>query len=107
MNDSAISALLHVDIPILMLHGTADESVPVVSAQRLDSAMKSMGKTNFTYLEYPDVDHSFIHTPTNQSWFPYLERDLIIWLNRHGVVKNLEAKFFLNRVRKTHKELQW
>ena len=107
MNDSVLVYLKDLDIPVLMLHGSADKSVPVVSARSLDSALRSEGRSNFTYREYLLADHSFIRTSDNKSLFPYLETDMIRWLQTHGVVKDIEARVFINRVKAHHNELEW
>ncbi len=105
MNDSALAHLQKVNIPILLVHGSADASVPVLSAHRLDSALRAQGKTNITYKEYQGVDHSLVHQPTGKSHYPLLEVDMVNWLNRHGVVKDLEATIFIKRIKKNHRDL--
>jgi len=105
MNDSALAHLQKVNIPILLVHGTADAAVPVLSARSLDSALHAQGKTNITYKEYEGVDHSLLHQPTGKSHFPVLEVDMVQWLNQHGVVKDIEATIFIKRIKKNHKDL--
>lgn len=51
------SAYLSLDRPVLMIFGGRDEAVPIESARWLDNRFRTMGKTNFSLLEFPEADH--------------------------------------------------
>ncbi len=105
MNDSALIYLQKIDIPILLVHGTADMSVPVESARALDSSLTALGKKNMKYVEYKDIDHSLMSTIDGISRYPWLEIDIIRWLEQHRLVKDWEAKIFISRVKRNHKNI--
>jgi esterase/lipase len=105
MNDSALVYLKTLNIPILLLQGSADVSVPAGSARALDSSMKALGKTNLDYIEYPDVDHAMVNVKDGKSRYPYLEIDMIKWLEKQGLAKDWEARLFINRVKNAHKDI--
>jgi dipeptidyl aminopeptidase/acylaminoacyl peptidase len=47
------------DPPVLLIHGSADKTVPVAQSQLMADALKAKGvKTELMII--PDVDHSFI-----------------------------------------------
>ncbi len=49
--------------PILILHGTADKTVPIQESQKLVRILKEKG-TTYQYIEIPDAPHSFnLHPP--------------------------------------------
>ncbi len=105
MNDSSLHYVKQLDIPILLIHGEADQQVPVQSARRLDRAMEAMGKDNLKYIEYPDLDHSLIDVNDHKSRYPYLEVDLIQWFQKHDIVSDFEARIFIRRVKNNHKDI--
>ena len=45
------------DMPLLVLHGDADEVVPVEGSRQMVKAVEAAGNTNVTYLEYEGNDH--------------------------------------------------
>jgi len=96
--------LLKVDAPILLIHGDADQSVPVESARALRDAFAAAGKSSLTYKEYAGVDHSFMHVPTGKSVRPWIEIDTIEWLAAQNVVDRATADMFVSRVRANHPE---
>lgn len=57
MDISPLSDLLKLDIPILLGIGEGDQSVPVESAQFLETKFTEAGKGNLTVRVYPDADH--------------------------------------------------
>jgi pimeloyl-ACP methyl ester carboxylesterase len=96
--------LTKLNIPIFLAQGDADESVPVQSARALRDDFQKLGKTNLTYREYHDVNHSFRDTVTHQSIRPLIELDLLKWFQRQGVINEQEVKVFSDRVHKAHPE---
>ncbi len=56
---SPIAHLDRIEAPILLHHGTADESTPHVWAERLSAALEKAGKT-ITFHSYPGEPHEFI-----------------------------------------------
>lgn len=45
------------DMPLLVLHGAADPTVPVSGSREMTAALKAAGSTSVTYLEYEGDDH--------------------------------------------------
>lgn len=45
------------DLPLLVLHGAADPTVPVSGSRQMVAALQATGSTSVTYLEYPGDDH--------------------------------------------------
>lgn len=45
------------DLPLLVLHGGADPTVPVSGSREMVDALQAAGSTSVTYLEYPGDDH--------------------------------------------------
>ena len=105
MNDSAINYLKDVTAPILLIHCTEDMSVPVQSAHALVDQLKALNKNNLTYIEYKDLDHTLTNVHDNKSRYPYLEIDMIKWLQQQGIVKDMEADMFTKRVKKNHRDI--
>ncbi len=62
----ALSPLTYIDqltVPLLIQHGTADESCPIEWSQTLDQAL-SKTNANYKYIEYEDFPHVF----WNKNW---------------------------------------
>ena len=59
MDYHPIEDLVRMNVPILVMHGTADKNIPVQSARAIREAFKKRGKTNITYKEYKNKDHAF------------------------------------------------
>ncbi|HWS42023.1 MAG TPA: Ig-like domain-containing protein [Pseudoflavonifractor sp.] len=45
------------DLPLLVLHGAADPTVPVSGSREMVAALQAAGSASVTYLEYPGDDH--------------------------------------------------
>lgn len=45
------------NLPLLVLHGSADPTVPVSGSREMVAAVEAAGSTSITYLEYEDDDH--------------------------------------------------
>lgn len=45
-------------LPLLLMHGDADQLVPVANARRWNQAILGLKMTNYTYLEVPGADHN-------------------------------------------------
>ncbi len=50
-------SLILTPAPVLMIHGTSDESAPIASARAARDLVRAAGKANFTYREYEGYDH--------------------------------------------------
>ncbi len=72
--------LLAVDVPILLIQGGRDESVPVASGRNARKAFKQAGRTNLTYREYPHLDHG-MSDADGQSRLNKVITDAGEWLN--------------------------
>ena len=46
--------------PVLLIHGTRDESAPIASARAARDLVLAAGKANFTYREYEGYDHFMV-----------------------------------------------
>jgi len=71
--------LIELEIPIYLVHGTADINCPVESADKLSTLFKKLGKTNLTYQRYNDYDHSFTDTLGKNHWNEIIQAS-IEWL---------------------------
>ena len=100
--DSTLTHLQEVHIPVLMLHGDADTNVPVASARALDAAFRASDKTNLTYIEYPDVDHTLTNVKDGTSRYPVMEVDIVDWMTRQGLIPEKYARRLVKRVKKAH-----
>lgn len=105
MNDSALNYIHDIHVPVLIVHCSEDKSVPVQSARLLADQFKAAKNIKVTYIEYKDLDHSFLNIHDKKSRYPYLELDMISWLKERGIVKSIEADIFRNRVKKAHKDI--
>ncbi|GEM_PF-820381 len=65
-----INNLLKIDIPIFVVHGAKDESVPVESSLLIPLEFIRNGKRNLTYKFYPDLDHSLRTAPDSDKEEP-------------------------------------
>jgi|GEM_PF-735475 len=45
------------DMPLLVLHGASDPTVPISGSREMVDALQAAGSTTITYLEYPGDDH--------------------------------------------------
>ncbi|MBN1999052.1 hypothetical protein JW935_15950 [candidate division KSB1 bacterium] len=57
-NDIPLEHMLKLNIPILLVNGTADRNSPVLQADYVMLEFIRHGKTNLTYQVYPGVEHS-------------------------------------------------
>lgn len=94
-------ARLREGLPVLLVHGTADMSVPVGSARALRTAFYEAGRHTLTYLELPDADHA-LRDPSGTSLFPLVEVELAHWLAATGLLTEKEAERAVTRVRRAH-----
>ena len=102
-NDPSINYLKNIKIPVLLLHGSEDSNVPVESARILDEKLNN--KIDITYIEYKNLDHSFNSVIDKKSRYPYLEVDIIRWLEKYSIVSDKHANRFVKRVKKNHKKI--
>ncbi len=56
----AARSLLQTDVPVLLIHGTRDQSAPVSTARAARDLLKKAGKTSFRYVEYEGYDHFMV-----------------------------------------------
>lgn len=49
--------------PVQVIHGTADDDVPIEEAYQLKQAFEREGKTNFELIEFKGADHIIMRTP--------------------------------------------
>ncbi len=101
---SPVGALAELDVPILLMHGTRDEAVPVESARALRDVFRERGKANLTYREYEGLDHS-LRDASGKSGFPLLEVDMVQWFAATGLLSVKEGQLFEARVRRNHPDL--
>jgi len=57
--------LLAVDVPILLIQGGRNTSVPVASGRNVRDAFEQAGRDNLTYREYPRLDHGMTDADGN------------------------------------------
>ena len=80
-NISPISLLNKVAVPVMIHHGTADDSVPLEWSQRASEVLRAAGK-EVTLFVYPDEPHEFI-----DAW-PLVMQRTTAWFDEN--VKNKE-----------------
>ena len=97
--------LLKVDVPILLVQGAADDSVPIESARALKDLFTKAGKTNLTLVEIENADHRFMDTKTGVNKRPLVELAMVAWLRDRNMLSETEAALFEARVRKAHPEV--
>ena len=97
--------LLGVEVPVFLVHGDRDGSVPVQSARAVQIAFARVGKGNLTYVELAGVDHA-LNQADGVSAFPRVEVALIAWFARQGLVSSVEAEQYRAAVRRAHPELE-
>ncbi|CAE6699517.1 MAG: S9 family peptidase [Nitrospira sp.] len=67
--------------PLLLMHGLMDRSVPVSQGRALAEALRSSGKSIYTYVELPVADHALHREEDRQRVFSELEAFLGQYLN--------------------------
>jgi hypothetical protein len=67
---SSFSNTSKINIPIILHHGTADESVPFTWGEALNNRLKSEGK-NITFYQYPGDNHNI-----SNHWYDALSKDV-------------------------------
>lgn len=75
-------SLLTLTIPIYLVHGTADTSTPIESADLLAKAFNTSGKTNLLYQRYEGLEHNW--TDKDGNHHPEVLNDAMMW-----IIKNL------------------
>lgn len=53
------NALLDLNIPIYLVHGTEDIMAPLIAARKLNESFTAKGKRNLLYKEYEGYDHGY------------------------------------------------
>ncbi len=74
-----VGALRDFAQPLYMIHGTADESVPVESADALAANLSANGKTKLTYVRREGLSHSFRDASGN-SFLEHTFASAFLWL---------------------------
>lgn len=105
LTDSSITYLKQLEIPVLLLHGAADNNVPVEAARALNNQFRINGKNNLRYIEYEGLTHRFIDTSDNKSRYPYLEVDMIKWFADIGLLDQKSTEYFIKRIKRAHKDI--
>jgi len=67
--------------PLLLMHGMMDRSVPVSQGRAMAEALRSSGKSLYTYVELPAADHILHREEDRQRVFSELEAFLGQYLN--------------------------
>jgi dipeptidyl aminopeptidase/acylaminoacyl peptidase len=57
LNRSAVYWADQINVPLLILHGENDQSVPVTQADALAEKLNELGK-EYQYIKYPNADHA-------------------------------------------------
>ena len=86
-SEPAINNLLKINIPIFVVHGAKDESVPVESSLLIPLEFIRNNKTNLTYKFYPELNHSLMTDPTNVNEEPLdkwdeIFKEFLIWCEK-------------------------
>ena len=59
--------LSNLKAPLMIVHGTADDDVPIDEAYKLVAKLKEMNYTNYEFIEYQGVNHIVMRHPEWQS----------------------------------------
>ena len=76
-SEPSIESLLKIKVPIFVVHGAKDESVPIESSLLIPLEFIRNKKSNLTYKLYPDLDHSLMTVPNNSQEEPIRKWDEI------------------------------
>jgi carboxymethylenebutenolidase len=84
---SALDVVANIEAPVLGLYGGADPGIPVESTQKMEAAMKQVGKT-VEIVTYPDTPHGFMADyrpsyrkgPAEDGW-----KRMLAWFRKYGV----------------------
>jgi dipeptidyl aminopeptidase/acylaminoacyl peptidase len=55
--------------PLMIVHGTADDDVPITESYFLIEKLKALGNTNYEFIEYQGLDHIVMRNP---DWKKYM-----------------------------------
>lgn len=61
----ALPLLETMEVPMLMVHGTEDTSVPIESSDAVAERFRALGKSNLTYKIFPGLDHKWFDLQGN------------------------------------------
>lgn len=86
--DSAAKRLLKLKIPILSVHGAEDDSVPVESARELVKIFEKNKKTNLTYFELANANHSFKDVQNDKSLLTEVVLKIFEWLKTNKLIND-------------------
>lgn len=78
---TAAKMLLQTTAPILLIHGTRDQSAPVSTARATRNLLAHQGRRNLTYLEYEGFDH-FMKDAAGVDHRPAVLKDAATWLRK-------------------------
>ena len=70
----------HVDTPVLLMHGEADNRCPIEQSEQYFVALKRLGKV-VEFVRFPDCSHLFLRTGHPRMREEYLARTLA-WFDR-------------------------
>jgi pimeloyl-ACP methyl ester carboxylesterase len=65
--EASPAALLPLGIPQILVHGTSDDSVPLLISQDYTQKARAAGD-QITLIEVPDATHSDVIDPTSSAW---------------------------------------
>jgi pimeloyl-ACP methyl ester carboxylesterase len=88
---------------VFVAHGARDTSVPVESARALRGLYAASGRTELTFREYPELDHSF-RDASGRFGLPLIEVEFVPWLREQGIIGASDAERYLKSVYEAHPE---
>lgn len=78
---TAAKMLLQTSVPILLIHGTRDQSAPVSTARATRDLLARQGRRNLTYREYEGYDH-FMKDAAGVDHRPAVLKEAATWLRQ-------------------------
>ncbi len=97
LDRTILEDLAELDIPVLAIHGDADQLIPVESARALRDGAMEMGK-DLTYVEIQRADHHFRDAETGNSLYDAVEVAIADWLAQEEVISERTAKRLRRRL---------
>lgn len=82
MDVVVVDHLFEKDFPMLLVHGTADESAPIEAADAFAEKFADYAKTNLTYFRYEGLDHGLKDSTGKSYMTEKFKNDILPWIQQ-------------------------